>query len=115
MIEVRVCRGGAVYDPPRCELDDASLKWGNSISDSVLCTIESAQERGRVGIDESYINRLKTDILLHSQEFTQPGSLISVTDGINSDNGILQSILIEYARTLDSIVSKSNLSTEMLV
>lgn len=115
MIEVRVCRGGTVYNPPECKDEDSKLNWGDEISDPLLCTEEAAVERGRVEIDAEYSNRLPTNITLHSQTFTQPGSLISVTDGVNSDKGLLKTINLNYARTKTSILVQSILDTEMLV
>ena len=43
MTEVRVCRGGSVYNPPECKDDDPRLSWGDDISDPLLCTEESAE------------------------------------------------------------------------
>jgi len=114
-IEVRVCRGGTVYNPPECKDEDVNLNWGGEISDPVLCTEEAAVERGRVEIDAEYVNRLQTNVTLHSQTFTQPGSLISITDNTNSDKGLLKTININYARTTNSILVQSLLDIEMIL
>jgi subtilisin-like proprotein convertase family protein len=68
-----------------------------------------------VEVDIEYANRLTTGITLHSPVFTQPGSIISVTDGVNSDNGQLQSINLNFARGKESILVQTILDTEMLV
>ena len=115
MIEVRVCRGGTVYNPPECKEEDVKLNWGDEISDPLLSTEEVAIERGRVEIDSEYANMLQTNITLHSKTFTQPGSLISVTDNVNSDKGLLKIININYARTINSILVQSLLDVEMLL
>lgn len=114
MIEIYVCRGGAVYDPPRCDPDDESLNWGDPISDAVLCTEDSALEAGRVAIDESYVDRQPTTLTGHSSTFTQPGSLVSVSDTNETIVGRLDGLSLSYAKGRDNIELLSELNLECL-
>jgi len=113
MIEVHVCRGGSIYDPPECRLDDAALNWGNPISDPLLCTNDAAIERGRVEVDKNYSNRGSASINSPSQTFIQPGSMVKVVSGSIEKNGMLTSISINYNRSSTSVSASSSIEVEL--
>lgn len=114
MIEIRVCRGGAVHDPPRCDSDDAFLNWGEPIYDALLCTEDVAIERGRVEVDGSYSNRLVVGISIPRAMFIQQGSLISITSLTDTKIGMLRSVKVSASRSTDSVQQSTNLTLEML-
>lgn len=111
MIELNVCRGSSVVGS--CLESDDALNWGPDISDPLLTTIPSGQERGRVEIDSVYTNRKAVKLSLPYQTWRQPGILVGVTDGSSVLNGLLDNISITHVVGKDSIQVGSELGLEM--
>lgn len=102
MITVKVCRGSSY--PGECRDDDVNLKWGDDISDPLLVNDSVAQERGRVDIDRVFTNRKSVDLVLNTIEFVQPGSLVTLDEGVTQNNGLLKNISLQYSVS-DDVVS----------
>lgn len=81
MIRIIVCRNAAA--PTGCPLDDPNLIWGSDVSDSLLNTVQAAQERGRVEIDKNFSNRKNLQLNLVRTNYKEVGSLHSIIDPIS--------------------------------
>ncbi len=110
MISARVCRGSSY--PGECRDGDENLKWGLDISDPLLVTEETVQERGRVEIDKGFTNRKSVDLSLNTVEFIQPGTVVTINEGVELNNGLLRSINLQYSITDNSVSSGSSLKIE---